>query len=35
MKIRVRARSVFGKYQDPATNVSENHDRYLSEAFSE
>ncbi|MHB0913047.1 MAG: ribbon-helix-helix domain-containing protein [Armatimonadota bacterium] len=33
-EIRARARSVFGKYQDSAADVSENHDRYLSEAFS-
>jgi hypothetical protein len=32
-EIRARARSVFGKFQDKSTDVSENHDRYLSEAF--
>lgn len=31
---RRRARSVFGAFQDAAADVSENHDRYLSEAFS-
>jgi plasmid stability protein len=30
-----RARSVFGMYRDSATDVSENHDRYLAEAFAE
>ena len=33
-EIRARARSIFGKYQDEASDVSENHDSYLSEAFS-
>lgn len=28
-EIRARARSVFGKYQDSSSDVSENHDRYL------
>jgi hypothetical protein len=32
-KIRSNARSIFGKYQDKATDVSSNHDKYLSEAF--
>ena len=34
-EIKARARSVFGKYEDKAADVSENHDRYISEAFSE
>lgn len=32
-EIRARARAVFGAYQDSQSDVSENHDRYLSEAF--
>jgi len=32
-EIRARARSVFGAFRDSASDVSENHDRYLSEAF--
>jgi hypothetical protein len=33
-EVRARASSVFGKYRDTATDVSEEHDRYLPEAFS-
>ena len=33
-ELKAKARSVFGKYQDRQTDVSENHDRYLPEAFS-
>jgi len=33
-EIRERARSTFGKFQDGATDVSENHDDYLPDAFS-
>ena len=32
-EIRARARAVFGAYQDSQSDVSENHDRYLPEAF--
>ncbi|MHB9038160.1 MAG: CopG family transcriptional regulator [Armatimonadota bacterium] len=32
-EMRARARAVFGAYQDSQSDVSENHDRYLSEAF--
>ncbi|MHB1457395.1 MAG: CopG family transcriptional regulator [Armatimonadota bacterium] len=34
-EMKKRARSVFGKYSDIVTDVSENHDSYLSEAFSQ
>jgi hypothetical protein len=33
-EVKDRARSVFGKYSDTATDVSEEHDQYLPEAFS-
>ena len=32
-ELRARARAVFGAYQDSRSDVSENHDRYLSEAY--
>ena len=32
-ELKARARTVFGAYQDSQPDVSENHDRYLSEAF--
>lgn len=32
-EMKARARLLFGKYQDNASDVSERHDRYLSEAF--
>lgn len=32
-KTKEQARAVFGKYKDRAADVSENHDKYLSEAF--
>lgn len=32
-EMKKRARSIFGKYRDNASDVSENHDNYLSEAF--
>lgn len=33
-EMKERARSIFGKFRDSASDVSENHDNYLSEAFS-
>lgn len=33
-EMKERVRSVFGKYRDSASDVSENHDKYLSEGFS-
>jgi hypothetical protein len=32
-QVRTRALQVIGKYADHATDVSEQHDRYLPEAF--
>ena len=32
-EMRARARAVFGAFQDNQSDVSENHDRYLPEAF--
>lgn len=32
-EIKARARSAFGAYADSQSDVSENHDRYLTEAF--
>jgi len=32
-EMKQRARMIFGKYMDNASDVSENHDSYLSEAF--
>jgi hypothetical protein len=34
-EIRARARTAFGQYADANRDISENHDRYLPEAFSE
>jgi len=31
--MRARARAAFGTFQDSQSDVSENHDRYLPEAF--
>ena len=32
-EMRARARTVFGAFQDDKSDVSENHDIYLSEAY--